>query len=123
MTDHFADERPVPDRRPPSEGTSPRVPTRDRGHRTALAVAWAAVAIFLAVMAVLAMRVAAGGDPALRTRAVAAARPARHILIRRIYERRVIIHLPASAPAQPTQSSQQVTASGASTAPLVTHTS
>ena len=100
-----------------------RRPARNPRHRTALGAAWAAVAMFLAVMALLAMRVAAGGDPALRARAAAAPRTARHILIRRIYERRVIIHLPASAPAQPTRFSQQVSAAGAYTAPLITRTS
>ncbi|HXR28952.1 MAG TPA: hypothetical protein VN772_05180 [Solirubrobacteraceae bacterium] len=75
-------------------------------------VAWAAASLFLIVLALLATRVAAGEDPALRARAAAAPLPPRRVLVRKIYERRVIIHLPASAPPQPAQSSQQVSSSG-----------
>ncbi len=80
--------------------------------RGRLIVAWATVAIFLGVLALLATRVAGGQDPALRARAAAAPLPPRRVLVRRILEKRVIVHLPPSAPAQPTQASQQVSAPG-----------
>lgn len=81
--------------------------------RGALGVIWASAAVFLAVLALLAVRVAKGADPALRARAAAVPLPARRVLVRRVYERRVIIHLPANAPSQPTQASQQVSSAGA----------
>ena len=80
--------------------------------RGALALLWASAAVFLALLALLALRVAAGQDPALRARAAATPLPPRRVLVRRIYERRVIVHLPPSAPVRPAQASQQVTASG-----------
>lgn len=100
-----------------------RGPARGSRRRTAIGVAWAATALFLALLAVLAMRVAAGSDPALRARAAVAPRPPRRVLVRRIYERRVIIHLPPSAPAQPAQASQSVSSSGGYASPLTTRTS
>ncbi len=69
--------------------------------RGALALLWAAAAVFLVLLALLALRVAAGQDPALRARAAATPLPARRVLVRRIYERRVIVHLPPSAPVRP----------------------
>ena len=89
-----------------------------RRSRGALAAIWAAVAVFLALLALLAVRVAAGRDPALRARAAAAPLPPRRVLIRRVYERRVIVHLPPSAPAQLTQASQQVSSAGGLAMPL-----
>jgi hypothetical protein len=75
--------------------------------------------MFLAVLALLATRVASGQDPALRARAAAAPLPPRRVLIRRVIERRVIVHLPPSAHAQPTQASQQVSlASGLTPLPV-----
>ncbi len=98
--------------------------TRAPRSRGALGAIWAAAAVFLALLALLAVRVAAGQDPALRARAAATPLPPRRVLVRRIYERRVIVHLPPSAPAQPTQASQQVSAAGGATPPLpVTRTS
>jgi hypothetical protein len=99
--------------------TDPRVdraarPPRGRG---AFWATWTTIAVFLAVLALLAMRVAAGQDPALRPRAVATPLPPRRILVRRIYERRVIVHLPPSAPALPSRSSQQVSSAGSSPEP------
>jgi hypothetical protein len=76
------------------------------------ALLWAAAAVFLALLALLAVRVAGGQDPALRARAAATPLPARRVLVRRIYERRVIVHLPPSAPVRATQASQQITAPG-----------
>jgi hypothetical protein len=92
----------------PVVGGDARSP-RSRG---VLVVIWASVALFLALLALLATRVAAGQDPALRARAAVAPLPPRRVLVRRIYERRVIVHLPPSAPAQPSQASQQVSAAG-----------
>ena len=88
-----------------------------------LGAAWLTLAAFLVVLGLLAARVASGSDPALRGRAARAPLPARVVLVRRVYERRVIIHLPASAPPQPTQSSQQVSAAGGYASAPVTRTS
>jgi hypothetical protein len=70
------------------------------------------LATFLVVSALLMARLTAGADPALRARAAARPLPPRIVLIRRIYERRVIVHLPPSAPAQASQASQQVSLAG-----------
>ena len=70
------------------------------------------VALFLGLLALLAGRVAGGSDPALRQRAASVPLPARRVLVRRVYERKVIVHLPPSAPPQPSQASQQVSAAG-----------
>jgi hypothetical protein len=91
--------------------------------RGALALLWGAATVFLVLLAFLALRVAAGQDPALRARAAATPLPARRVLVRRIYERRVIVHMPPSAPVRPTQASQQVTASGGAPSSAVTRTS
>jgi len=98
--------------------------TRAPRRRGALGAIWAVAAVFLALLALLAVRVSSGQDPALRARAAATPLPPRRVLVRRIYERRVIVHLPPSAPAQPTQASQQVSAAGGAAPPLpVTRTS
>jgi hypothetical protein len=92
--------------------------------RAVLGALWGTVAVFLAVLAVLALRVGSGEDPALRARASATPLPPRKVLVRRIYERRVIVHLPASSPPQPTQASQQVSGAGGYASSLpVTRTS
>jgi hypothetical protein len=101
-----------------------RGPARQTRSRGTLAAIWAATAAFLLLLALLAVRVANGQDPALRARAAAAPLPPRRVLVRRVYERRVIVHLPPSAPAQATQASQQVSSAGSSTPSLpVTRTS
>jgi len=101
--------------------TARRSPRRSRGP---LVVAWSAAALFLALLALLATRVAAGQDPALRARSAAAPLPPRRVLVRKVYERRVIIHLPATAPPHASQASQQVSAGGAYSSGLpVTRTS
>jgi hypothetical protein len=87
-------------------------PAREPRGRGGIGVIWAAAATFLALLALLAVRVAAGEDPALRARAAAAPLPPRRVLVRRVYERRVIIHLPPSAPPQPTQASLLVSSAG-----------
>jgi len=107
-----------------SEATAARAPAREPRSRGALGALWTTAVVFLALLALLALRLAAGQDPALRARAAAAPLPPRRVLVRRIYERRVIVHLPPSAPAQPTQASQQVSAAGGPTPSLpVTRTS
>jgi hypothetical protein len=98
-------------------------PRRPRS-RAALATIWASAALFLALLAVMAARVSAGQDPALRARAAATPPPTRRILIRRVIEKRVIVHLPPSAPTPATSSSQQLSSLGATTFPVpVTRTS
>jgi hypothetical protein len=86
--------------------------------RGALGVVWTALAIFLIMVAVLAERVGTGQDPALRARAAATPTPPRRVLLRRIYERKVIVHLPPSASPQPTRASQQVNATGGLVTPV-----
>ena len=106
-------------------GRSQTARRRGGGHGLhAIGAIWAAAVLFLALLALLATRVAGGDDPALRARAAAAPLPPRRILVRRIYEKTVIVHLPAAAPPQPTQASAQVSApaGGYSSAP-VTRTS
>ncbi|MHB8242965.1 MAG: hypothetical protein ACYDHN_13370 [Solirubrobacteraceae bacterium] len=80
--------------------------------RVAVVLTWAALGGFLGIFALLATRVADGQDPALRARAAAAV-PPRRVLVRKLVERRVIVHLPPSAPAQATKASQQVSSTGA----------
>ena len=99
----------------------PRAARRSRGP---FVLAWSVAALFLTVLALLATRVAAGQDPALRARAAAAPPPPRRVLVRKVYERRVIIHLPANAPPHAPQASQRVSAGGAYSSGLpVTRTS
>jgi hypothetical protein len=92
-------------------GTHPQQ-TRTRRGRGAFGVIWVSAALFLGVLALLAVRVSAGSDPALRERAAHIPLPPRRVLVRRVYERKVIVHLPPSAPPQATQASQQVSAGG-----------
>jgi hypothetical protein len=80
-------------------------------------------AAFMALLALLALRVSEGQDPALRARAARTPLPVRRVLIRKVYERRVIVHLPASAPPQATQASQQVSAAGGYASAPLTRTS
>ncbi|HEY7951794.1 MAG TPA: hypothetical protein VID70_02330 [Solirubrobacteraceae bacterium] len=87
-------------------------PAREPNSRGVLAAIWLSVAIFLAVLALLATRVASGHDPALSAREAAAPLPPRRVLIRRIYEHKVIVHLPARVPAPPANASQQVSSAG-----------
>jgi hypothetical protein len=101
-----------------------RRPRRSPWSRGALGASWTASAAFLALLALLAVRVSSGQDPALRARAAAAPLPPRRVLIRRVYERRVIVHLPPTAPAQPTKASLQISsASGSTPSQAVTRTS
>lgn len=94
------------------------MPDRARQARgRSLIAIWASLALFLALLAVLATRLSHGEDPALRSRAARVSRPARQVLVRRIYERVVVVHLPVNAPAQSSSSSQQVSAMAATAAP------
>ena len=94
---------------------------RARGPFTAI---WATLAVFLALLAVLAARVAAGEDPGLLALQAKAPRPARQVLVRRIYERVVVVHLPSGAAPQSASSSQQVSSeAGAASGAPVTRTS
>jgi hypothetical protein len=79
--------------------------------------------MFLALLGALALRVAGGEDPALRARAASALLPARRVLVRKVYERQVIVHLPASSPPQASRTSQQVSAAGGYSATPMTRTS
>ncbi len=83
------------------------------------------LATFLVVLAVLAARLQSGSDPALSAFAGKPEKAARQVLVRRVYERVVVVHLPASAPAQSGSSSQQVSSegAGAASAAPVTRTS
>jgi hypothetical protein len=89
-----------------------------------LGVLWLSSILFLAVLALLAARMRMGEDPALQGHQTTASRPARHVLVRRVVERRVIVHVPPSEATPPTTASQQAGAAGAftSSAPL-THAS
>jgi hypothetical protein len=78
-----------------------------------LAVIWASLALFLGVLALLSVRLAAGQDPSLRAWAASAAPPPRRVLVRRVIERKVIVHLPPDAPAKPSRSSHQLSAGSA----------
>jgi hypothetical protein len=101
-----------------------RATASERRGRDALGAMWATAAIFLTLLALLATRVATGRDPALRARAAATPPPARQVLIRRVYERRVIVHLPPSAPARASRASQQVSSTvGPAAPPPITRTS
>jgi hypothetical protein len=88
---------------------------RHAANKGAVAMAGASAAVFLALLVLLAARLAAGADPALRARS-AAHPPPRHVLVRRVYERIVITHLPPSAPSLPTRSAQQMSSSSAAEA-------
>lgn len=95
-------------------------PSRRHGRGTL--AAWVAT-VFLAVLALLAVRVGAGQDPALRARAAATPPSARRVLIRRVIERRVIVHLPPSIPLRASSSQLLSSGAGAFAAPTTTRTS
>lgn len=104
--------------------TEPQIalgPQRRRHGRSVLA-AWVTV-LFLALLALLAVRVGAGQDPALRARAAAMPRPARRVLIRRVIERRVIVHLPPTVPLRASSSQLLSSGAGSFAAPTRTRTS
>jgi hypothetical protein len=99
--------------------------TAERRGRGPFAAIWVTLAVFLTLLAVLAVRVASGEDPALLALKARAPRPARQVLVRRIYERVVVVHLPANATQHGSSSSQQVSSEPAASSPgaLVTRTS
>jgi hypothetical protein len=77
-----------------------------------LAAIWATLAIFLALLAVLAVRLSAGQDPGLLALKANAPLPPRHVLVKRVYERVVVVHLPPNATPHGASSSQQVSSEG-----------
>jgi len=89
-----------------------RAAQRPRRARGMFAALWVSAALFLGLLSLLAVRVSAGSDPALRERAAHMPLAPRRVLVRKIYERKVIVHLPPSAPPQAPQASQQVSAAG-----------
>jgi hypothetical protein len=83
------------------------MPDRTQRRRpTPLLAIWATIASFLVLLALLAWRLDAGRDPrgSGRQRTVAA----RQVLVRRVYERRVIVQLPSGAASRPASSSQRL---------------
>lgn len=66
------------------------------------------VAAFVVAFAILMARLHAGVDPALLSRRAGTPQPARQVLLRKVYERIVVVHLPASSPPQPASASQQI---------------
>ncbi len=102
-------------------GARPPRPAARRGG--SLRLTWVAVSAFLVLLALLALQMAAGRDPALRARAAAATPPPRRVLVRRVIERRVIVHLPPSAPPQSSSSSQQLSAGAIPFSTVATRTS
>ena len=75
-------------------------PATSRRRLGPLPVVVAALAAFLAMLTFLAVRVRTGHDPALASNAASApAPPVRHVLVRRLIERRVVIKIkPAPEP-------------------------
>ena len=75
-------------------------PASSRRRLGPLPVVVAALAAFLAMLTFLAVRVRTGHDPALASNAASApAPPVRHVLVRRLIERRVVIKIkPAPEP-------------------------
>jgi hypothetical protein len=66
------------------------------------------LATFFVVFTILMARLQSGMDPAL----TAMARPVRHVLVKRIYERVIVVHLPSQARQPAASSSQQMSAEG-----------
>jgi hypothetical protein len=75
------------------------------------------------LLAVLAVRVASGHDPGLLALAAKTPLPAKQVLVKRVYERVVIVHLPLNAPPQSASSSMSSEAGGVSGGPVATRSS
>jgi hypothetical protein len=84
---------------------------------------WLTLAMFLALLAVLAARVASGHDPGLLALAAKTPLPPRQVLVKRVYERVVVVHLPPNAPPQSASSSMSSEAGGVSGGPVATRSS
>ena len=97
----MTDSQPVPVRPHPRSTRGPQ------------GVFWVSSLLFLACLAGLAARMSAGEDPALRATHAAALPAPRRVLIRRVVERRVVVHLPPSERAPTSTASQQVGTAGA----------
>lgn len=93
---------------------------RTRGPLTAV---WITLSAFLALLAVLAVRVASGHDPGLLALAAKTPPPAKQVLVKRVYERVVVVHLPPNAPPQSASSSMSSEAGGVSGGPVATRSS
>jgi hypothetical protein len=93
---------------------------RTRGPLTAV---WITLSAFLALLAVLAVRVASGHDPGLLALAAKTPLPAKQVLVKRVYERVVVVHLPPNAPPQSASSSMSSEAGGVSGGPVATRSS
>jgi hypothetical protein len=101
-----------------------QTPRRRRGRGGMVAAVWAASVAFLALFALLSVRLASGRDPAIVARSANSHARPRVVVVRRVYERVVVVHLPASAPPQrSTQTSVSSGAVSAAPAPVVTRTS
>jgi hypothetical protein len=101
----------------------PEQSTKARRTRGPLTAVWITLSAFLALLAVLAVRVASGHDPGLLALAAKTPLPAKHVLVKRVYERVVIVHLPPNAPPQSASSSMSSEAGGVSGAPVATRSS
>ena len=84
---------------------------RGVGRAPGATLSFAAV-VFTVVLVALAARVRDGQDPALRATGPPAPPPPRRVLIRRVLERRVVVHLPPHAIAPAPSASQQTGAAG-----------
>jgi hypothetical protein len=93
---------------------------RTRGSLTAV---WITLSAFLALLAVLAVRVASGHDPGLLALVAKTPLPAKQVLVKRVYERVVVVHLPPNAPPQSASSSMSSEAGGVSGGPVATRSS
>lgn len=93
---------------------------RTRGPLTAI---WVTLSAFLVLLAVLAVRVASGQDPGLLALAAKTPLPAKQVLVKRVYERVVVVHLPPNAPPQSASSSISSEAGGVSGGPVATRSS
>jgi hypothetical protein len=101
----------------------PETPVRARRARGPLTAIWVTLSAFLALLAVLAVRVASGHDPGLLAREAKMPLPAKRVLVKRVYERVVVVHLPPNAPPQSASSSMSSEAGGVSGVPVATRAS
>lgn len=93
--------------------------------RRSLVVPWVTAAVFLLLLTLLAVRLASGEDPGLLGRKGKTPRAARQVLVRRVYERVVVVHLPSAVRKPSSSVSQQVSSEteGTTASAPVTRTS
>ena len=93
---------------PAAARPAPTVPPRRPGHGGVPALTWlAALTVFAVVLIVLAWRMLGGDDPALgagQTEQTAAA-PAKHVIVRRIIRRRIVVTTDVPAASGPVATS------------------